>query len=51
MKQRAASLDNMTSITELIQWSATRDHNEADTRHKVIDTILHDFLAWPKNRA
>ncbi|MER9176644.1 hypothetical protein NKH72_24065 [Mesorhizobium sp. M0955] len=50
MNQPAASPDKMTSITDLIQWSATRDHNEADTRHKVIDTVLHEFLAWPKNR-
>jgi hypothetical protein len=40
----------MTRIIDLIQWSATRDHNEADTRHKLIDTVLHEFLAWPKNR-
>ena len=28
----------------------TKNINEADTRHKVIDFVLHDFLAWPKNR-
>jgi hypothetical protein len=27
-----------------------RSLNEADTRHRIIDFILHDFLAWPKNR-
>lgn len=27
-----------------------RDLNEADTRHRIIDFILHDFLSWPKNR-
>src|SRR4051812_4230037 len=30
MDQRATSPDSMTSITDLIQWSATRNHNEAD---------------------
>jgi hypothetical protein len=29
---------------------AARDENEADTRHRLIDYILHDVLAWPKNR-
>lgn len=24
--------------------------NEADTRHKIIDVILHDVLGWPRNR-
>ncbi len=27
-----------------------RDTNEAETRHKIIDFIIHDFLSWPKNR-
>lgn len=50
MDHHAASPTDMTHIAELLAWSAMRDHNEADTRHKIIDTILHDFLAWPKNR-
>ncbi|WP_155741554.1 hypothetical protein [Burkholderia vietnamiensis] len=24
--------------------------NEAETRHKIIDFILHNFLSWPQNR-
>jgi hypothetical protein len=24
--------------------------NEAETRHKIIDFVIHDFLSWPKNR-
>jgi GTPase SAR1 family protein len=27
-----------------------RDFNEADTRHKIIDEILHAVLCWPKNQ-
>ncbi len=27
-----------------------RTENEAETRHKLIDVILHDVLAWPRNR-
>lgn len=26
------------------------DLNEADTRHRVIDRVLHDVFAWPRNR-
>jgi hypothetical protein len=26
----------------------TRDYNEADTRHKIIDEIIHGVLCWPK---
>lgn len=29
---------------------AERNLNEADTRHKVIDEILHGVLAWPKSQ-
>lgn len=42
--------DDLTALKGLLDFSRRRDHNEADTRHKIIDTILHDFLAWPKNR-
>ena len=24
--------------------------NEAETRHKVIDVVLHEVLAWPRAR-
>jgi predicted type IV restriction endonuclease len=27
-----------------------RTENEAETRHKIIDVILHNILAWPTNR-
>ena len=27
-----------------------RNHNEADTRHQIIDRILHEVLAWPRNQ-
>jgi energy-coupling factor transporter ATP-binding protein EcfA2 len=29
---------------------AKRTENEAETRHKVIDVVLHDVLGWPRNR-
>lgn len=31
-------------------FAAARNINEAETRHKIIDFIIHDFLAWPRNR-
>lgn len=30
--------------------SSARDENEADTRHRIIDFILHNLLEWPRNR-
>lgn len=27
-----------------------RNLNEADTRHKIIDVVLHDVLSWPRNQ-
>lgn len=27
-----------------------KDHNEADTRHQLIDPLLHDVLNWPRSR-
>src|SRR5690606_77678 len=27
-----------------------RELNEADTRHQLIDPVLHDVLGWPRNR-
>lgn len=46
----APATDNLVRLNELIQNVKLRDKNEAETRHKIIDFILHDFLAWPKNR-
>lgn len=40
-------LDQLAAIQEEL---AARDINEAETRHRVIDFILHTYLAWPKNR-
>lgn len=42
--------DKLEKLEELIISSNSRDMNEAETRHKIIDFILHDFLNWPKNR-
>ncbi|MDC7694246.1 hypothetical protein PQU94_08130 [Asticcacaulis sp. DXS10W] len=42
--------DIIGQIHSLISEVKGRDLNEADTRHRVIDFILHDVLAWPRNR-
>ncbi|WP_051222237.1 hypothetical protein [Neptunomonas japonica] len=42
--------DNFDGMKKLISNVDSRDRNEAETRHKIIDFVLHDFLAWPKNR-
>ncbi|MFN7153287.1 MAG: type I restriction endonuclease [Acidovorax sp.] len=40
----------MEALEALILESKDRALNEADTRHRVIDFIIHDFLSWPRNR-
>ncbi|MCD9523750.1 hypothetical protein GLP14_13080 [Photobacterium carnosum] len=42
--------DNYDAMNALIQSLEERTKNEAETRHKIIDFVLHDFLSWPKNR-
>ena len=37
-------------IQKLIQdFSGKTDLNEADTRHQIIDVVLHDVLSWPRS--
>ena len=42
--------DPLESLKALRASLEDRDLNEADTRHRIIDFIIHDFLSWPKNR-
>ena len=42
--------DLISMVKQLIVETNGRDKNEANTRHKIIDFVLHDFLNWPKNR-
>jgi predicted type IV restriction endonuclease len=35
---------------EIAAYSNNRDFNEADTRHKIIDEIIHGVLSWPKTQ-
>jgi hypothetical protein len=42
--------DSLQYIEDLIAFDSGRSRNEAETRHKIIDGILHDVLSWPKNR-
>ncbi|QQC64352.1 ATP-binding protein [Paraburkholderia ginsengisoli] len=42
--------DKLEQLRSVEQYASQRDINEAETRHKVIDFIIHDFLSWPKNR-
>ncbi|MFJ2480327.1 hypothetical protein ACIOWE_08635 [Pseudomonas sp. NPDC087598] len=44
------SHDKIDNLEQIILFAHGRDINEAETRHKIIDFILHDFLSWPKNR-
>jgi hypothetical protein len=40
----------LDQLRRLIAEHEGRDLNEADTRHRVIDFILHNVLVWPRNR-
>ncbi|WP_336779101.1 hypothetical protein [Pantoea sp. USHLN256] len=42
--------DILESLKDIKKHSLMRDENEAETRHKIIDFILHDYLSWPRNR-
>ncbi|MBE8567779.1 hypothetical protein AB6E39_25745 [Vibrio splendidus] len=42
--------DNYDKMSELIKSLTTRTKNEAETRHKIIDFVLHEFLFWPRNK-
>lgn len=42
--------DEFNQLCDIISEHASRDYNEANTRHKIIDFIIHDFLSWPRNR-
>lgn len=42
--------DNYDEMKKLISSLVGRNRNEAETRHKIIDFVIHDFLSWPKNR-
>ncbi|MEL4377649.1 hypothetical protein [Brucella cytisi] len=40
----------MHDLLDLAAILKTEEANEAETRHKVIDTVLHDILGWPRAR-
>lgn len=45
--------DQQAIINDLIEYansSRSSSQNEAETRHKIIDTVLQEFLSWPRNR-
>ncbi|MCG9056000.1 hypothetical protein LH442_08330 [Laribacter hongkongensis] len=42
--------DVISAVRQVIEESKTRDRNEANTRHQIIDFVLHDYLNWPRNR-
>ncbi|EIK2268901.1 hypothetical protein FXE51_15710 [Vibrio mimicus] len=42
--------DNYDKMKKLIEEVSSRDMNEADTRYRIINFVLSDFLFWPENR-
>ena len=43
-------MHNHDAAIEIANSTLESDLNEADTRHRVIDRVLHEVLAWPKSR-
>ncbi len=42
-------METQATLEELQKYTNT-DLNEADTRHQLIDVVLHDVLNWPRSR-
>src|SRR5690606_1386871 len=50
-RQRFGAIMNAHETAEsLVTQFRDRELNEADTRHQLIDPVLHDVLGWPRNR-
>src|ERR1700680_2529797 len=41
---------HLAKLAEIVACDPNRTANEAETRHKIIDCVLHDVLSWPRNR-
>ena len=46
----SADDDGFSRLRDALDNVASNFSNEADTRHRIIDVVLHDILAWPRNR-
>ncbi len=46
----AGNKDAREGLRGIISECKGRALNEADTRHRIIDHVLHELLAWPRNR-
>ena len=44
------TLEALDRLDDIVAELRGRSENEAETRHKLIDLVLHDVLSWPKNR-
>lgn len=42
--------DTLVDLSNLIEETKSRSGNEAETRHRIIDFVLHEVLSWPRNR-
>lgn len=46
----ARLMDAHDIAQQLVSDFGPKDHNEADTRHQLINPLLHDVLNWPRSR-
>ena len=42
--------DKAIELIEYIKFANEKTLNEATTRSRIIDTVIYDILAWPKNK-
>ena len=50
MAPNKGSIEFIDDFVASAKESRAKGSNEAETRHKLIDTVIHDILSWPKNR-
>lgn len=44
------SQNTLDELSNIINETKNRSGNEAETRHRIIDFVLHNVLSWPRNR-
>ena len=42
-------MDSYSAARDLSDNYQPNGNNEADTRHQIIDVVLHDILSWPRD--
>lgn len=49
-RDQGMARDIIGELSKLIDETKNRTGNEAETRHRIIDFVIHEVLSWPRNR-